>query len=131
MKDWLRRFMYGRYGQDHLNRFLSIVALIILVASMITRSSILNTLALIILIFNIFRMFSRNLEKRRQENMAYIRLRGKVMSFFNGFKSRMAQRNTHRFYKCPSCRQQLRVPKGKGRISIRCPKCQTSFEKKT
>lgn len=90
-----------------------------------------NSLATVSLLFCFFRMFSRNLEKRAQENLAFLRVRSKFIRFFNHIKTRLRQRKTHRFYKCPSCKQQLRVPKGKGLISIRCPKCQTTFKKKT
>jgi DNA-directed RNA polymerase subunit RPC12/RpoP len=69
--------------------------------------------------------------KPERENFAFLRLKGKFTDFFGYIKMRLNQRKTHRFYKCPSCKQRLRVPKGKGRISIRCSKCGTSFEKKT
>jgi predicted membrane protein len=131
MEAWLQRFMYGRYGQDNLNSFLSIFALILCVISILTQWTILNSLALVLLFFSIFRMFSRNAEKRGQENMAFLCIKGKVTGFFSRIKIQMKQRKTHRFYNCPSCKQQLRVPKGKGRVRIRCPKCHTSFEKKT
>ena len=131
MKAWLGRFMYGRYGQDNLNRFLTVLALILFVVSIFTRWSVLNSLAMVILVFCLFRMFSRNTEKRGRENLAYLNVAGKVTGFFKRIKTRLSQMKTHRFYKCPSCKQQLRVPKGKGRINIRCPKCQMSFEKRT
>jgi predicted membrane protein len=131
MKAWLGRFMYGRYGQDDLNRFLTVLSLIFLVTAIFTQWAILNSLTMVLLIFCIFRMFSRNTEKRGRENLAYLNAKGKVTGFFKRKKSRLSQTKTYRFYKCPSCKQQLRVPKGKGRINIRCPKCQMSFEKRT
>jgi uncharacterized C2H2 Zn-finger protein len=130
MKARLERFMYGRYGQDDLTRFLSVFVLILYFVAIFTKWTILNSLAMVLLFFCIFRMFSRNTEKRRQENLVYLHIKGEIIGFFNKIKIRISQRKTHRFYKCPSCKQQLRVPKGKGRISISCPKCGTSFEKK-
>jgi LSD1 subclass zinc finger protein len=124
MREWIQRFMYARYGQDDLNRFLCIFALILTIINTFIRWAVLSSLATAFLFLCFFRMFSRNSEKRVQENLAFLR-------FFNRFKSRFSQRKTHRFYKCPTCKQRLRVPKGKGNISIRCPKCQTIFKKKT
>jgi DNA-directed RNA polymerase subunit RPC12/RpoP len=131
MRAWLERFMYGRYGQDDLNGFLSIFALILCIGSLFTLRSILTSLAMVSLFFCVFRMLSRNAEQRRQENLAFLRVKGNLTRFFSRTKTRLSQSKTHRFYRCPSCKQQLRVPKGKGRISIRCPKCGTTFEKKT
>ena len=131
MRSWLQRFMYGRYGQDDLSRFMIILALIFSVLSIFTRWVLLNSLGMILLFLTAFRMFSRNTSARAQENLGYLRARGKVIQFFKNIKLRLSQRSTHRFYRCPSCKQQLRVPKGKGLITIRCPKCKTSFERKT
>ncbi|HWQ80365.1 MAG TPA: hypothetical protein VN381_16170 [Anaerovoracaceae bacterium] len=131
MKAWLQRFMYGRYGQDDLSRFLSLFALVLCIVSIITQWAVLNSLALVLLVFCIFRMFSRNAEKRGQENLAFLRMREQITGFFSRTAARLRQGRTHRFYRCPSCKQQVRVPKGKGGIRIHCPKCGTSFEKKT
>lgn len=131
MKAWLQRFMYGRYGPDDLSRFLSIFALILCIVSIFTKWTILNSLALVLLVFCIFRIVSRNVAKRGRENLAFLRIKGNFGQYFIRIRTRLRQRKTHRFYKCPSCKQELRVPKGKGRISIHCPKCNTSFDKKT
>ncbi|NLC44877.1 MAG: hypothetical protein GX783_11450 [Clostridiales bacterium] len=131
MRSWLQRFMYGRYGQDDLSRFMIILALIFSVLSIFTKWVLLNSLGMVLIFLIAFRMFSRNTTARAQENYGYLRMRGKVIQFFKNIKLRLSQRNTHRFYRCPSCKQQLRVPRGKGLITIRCPKCKTSFEKKT
>lgn len=131
MKRRLQNFMYGRHGQDDLNKFMSIISLILMLVSLFTGWTILYSLALAVLIYSIFRMFSRNTYKRGQENLSYLTLLGKVTSYFFGIKTKFMQRRTHAFYKCPSCRSQLRVPKGRGLISITCPKCKTSFEKRT
>lgn len=131
MKAWFQRFMYGRYGHDDLNNFLIIFALIISAISLLTRWIWLNPLSLILLFISIFRMLSRNSSARAQENYGYLRVKNKIIQFFRQIKSQFSQRKTHRFFRCPSCKQQLRVPKGKGLINIRCPKCQTSFTKKT
>lgn len=131
MRGWLQRFMVGRYGQDLLNRDLSVVALVLCLVSMFTQWGWLYTFALVMLLFTIYRMFSKRLDKRGAEAMAYLQLQNKVKSLFIRNKTKALQMKTHKFYKCPSCGQQLRVPRGKGTISIDCPKCHTAFTKKT
>ena len=139
--------MQGRYGQngtDRLNRFLLIVALIWFVLSCvgITRSAM---PAVILVVVSYYRLFSRNIGKRYQENMMYCQLaervkqklgirtsgaRGGIGKFFQDLKWRARQAKTHHIYRCPSCGQKIRIPRGKGRIEIRCPKCNTTFIKK-
>ncbi len=131
MRARLERFMYGRYGNDDLNRFMFITALVLCMISMFGRWTLLYSIGLVVLVFTIIRMLSRNVEKRRDENLAFLRLRSKPIRFAGKIRSRVSQSKTHRFYRCPSCRQSLRVPKGKGRIIISCPKCRASFEKRT
>ncbi len=128
---WLQRFMYGRYGQDNLNRFLSVSALVIYIVSIFSPLRPMSSLGLFLIIIAVFRMLSKNKMGRARENYAYLNIRGKVMGVFARIKTRFNQRKTHRFYKCPSCKTQLRVPKGKGLIRIRCTKCSTQFKKKT
>mgnify|MGYP000444185619 CR=1 FL=1 len=93
--------------------------------------SVLSLLCWALLIYTYFRMFSRQTYKRACENQAYLAKTAKVRHFFASQKSIMAQRKTHHIYKCPTCKQKIRVPKGKGRIEIRCPKCNTTFIKKS
>jgi len=142
MKERLRAFMYGRYGQDNLNRFLSIASLIIMLISMFTRIVFLNSFAMVLLLVSIFRMFSKNIGKRSQENTVYLRMKWKVTGWYSARKRKFNtwnslrkrkynERKTHCYYKCPSCRVQLRVPKGRGKITITCTKCRASFQKKT
>lgn len=131
MKAWLQRFMHGRYGQDDLNRFLSIFTLTLCIVSIFTQWTILSSLAMVLLVFCIFRTFSRDATKRGQENFAFLSAKEKMSQYFRHIKTRYRQRKTHCFYRCPCCKQQLRVPKGKGHIIIYCPKCKTSFDKKT
>ena len=135
MRAWFARIMAGRNGPDHLNRFLSVVFLILSVCSMFVRNgrlaSVLYTLSMGLFVYVMFRMFSRNIYRRRQENGAYLRERYKVTSWWNGMRDRWAQRKDYKFFKCPSCHTRLRVPKGKGKLNIVCRKCGTSFQRKT
>ena len=119
----LRSFMQGRYGTDKLNTTLLGIGCAIVLLSMFFGNTILKLvltlLAYALMILSIFRSFSRNTYQRYQENRWYLML-------LNRFKDR-----THRYYRCPKCRQPVRVPKGKGKIAITCPKCQEKFIKKT
>ncbi|QDW75255.1 hypothetical protein FND36_15125 [Lachnospiraceae bacterium KGMB03038] len=131
MREKLIRFMQGRYGMDYLGRFTIILGLAAIILSMFIDSAILSILAWACIIFAYFRMFSRNIYKRSSENQAFLTKTYKIRCFFARQKNMMAQRKTHHIYKCPTCKQKIRVPRGKGRIEIRCPKCNTTFIKKS
>ena len=128
MKERFIRFMAGRYGSDQLSRFTMTVALVFMVLYMITKQPIIYYITMILLILNIFRIFSRNIQARYAENTKYLALRAKVMGFIRGTSRGDA---AHRIYKCPGCHQKVRVPRGRGRIAITCPKCGKEFIKKT
>lgn len=124
----LRRFMYGRYGLDQLNSFLLIGAVALSVAGMIlTRfgavcaviGAVVNLLSYGLLIWYLFRSMSRNLEARALENRRFLQR-----------KARLTDRR-NRYYRCPNCKQLVRVPKGRGKICIKCPKCSEKFIRKT
>ncbi len=135
MRAWIARIMAGRNGPDHLNRFLSVVFLILSVGSMFVRNprlaSVLYTLSMALFFYVMFRMLSRNIYRRQQENGSYLRERYKITSWWNGMRDRWAQRKDYKFFKCPSCRTRLRVPRGKGKLNIVCRKCGTSFQRRT
>ena len=132
-REKLQQFMYGRYGMDGLGRFIMWVALGCVVVSWFTGGtvvgSVLNTLALALLILGYFRMFSRNTQKRYQENCTYYRYVNRIKDFFKRQKSYMQQSKTHHIYKCPQCKQKIRIPRGKGKVAIRCQRCGTEFIK--
>ena len=127
--DKLRNFMYGRYGRDHLNLFLTIVSFILLIIGVFVRAEaawILLIAALILLTVSYYRMFSRNYAKRYAENQKFLSVIHKITG-----KKRQLQDKDHAYFKCPKCKKQLRVPKGKGRIQIHCPQCGTDFIENT
>ena len=115
LKEKLARFMYGRYGSDRLNIFMVIVLLICAVINLFVRtgyfSVLLTSWEFLLLILIYFRMFSRNISKRYAENQKSLEIENKEKRFFG--------------------RQKIRIPKGKGKISIRCPKCGAEFVKKS
>jgi hypothetical protein len=131
MREKLQRFMAGRYGADELAKFLNIVLLVLLLVSVFSRSRILYLAAFALLIYDYFRMFSKNVSKRYEENQKFLNFRYRLVAKWDSQKKQFAQRKTHRFFKCPQCKQKVRVPKGRGKICITCPKCRTEFVKKS
>lgn len=130
MRERMQRFMIGRYGNDRFNQFLMIVALVLMVISM-WGPNILYALAVGIMIYAYFRMFSKQTAKRAAENQWYWQKERKVRNWLQRKKKEFAQRKDFRIYKCPNCKQKLRVPKGRGKIAIRCRKCGTEFIRKS
>ena len=120
---WFRNFMAGRYGTDKLNMTLLWAAVIVMIISLFVSvpllQSLLSCLYYGLMFLAIFRTLSRNTYKRYQENRKYLMLLDRI-------KDRQ-----HRYFDCPKCRQVVRVPRGKGKISITCPKCREKFIRKT
>lgn len=141
----MAQFMQGRYGVDGLNRFLSILCLILIILQMFTRWALLWYLTLAVIIYMYYRMFSRDISKRYQEGQRFDAYAVKVKSWWQGLwwkvthlKEYMATRSAERarnkdyhIYKCPRCGQKIRIPKGKGHIMVTCPKCRFEFHKKS
>lgn len=123
--------MTGRYGFDNLSKACLVVTVALMAASMFAKNRALYLLAILLLAYCYFRAFSKNIAKRQQENQQFCNLRYRAAVRWNKFKNRQAQKKIYRFYRCPGCRQTVRVPKGRGKICITCPKCQTEFIKKS
>lgn len=138
IKNWFRNlgsrmqsFMYGRYGYDELSQFLSMTALVCIVAGLFVFPGFFYGLAMALYLITLFRTYSKNLSKRRRELEAYMRLANLVKTWFSLQKRKFSERKTHRYFKCSQCKTSLRVPKGKGKIKIHCPKCGEEIVKKT
>lgn len=135
-------FMAGRNGVDEFSRTLSIVAIVLLIISIFIPFTIARWIiwgvAMCVMTYSYFRIFSRNYAARRRENekfcSVFCRKKGaygnNTQAYTNARKKAM-DRKTHKIFKCPNCSQKIRVPKKKGRISIKCPKCRIEFIKKT
>lgn len=123
--------MYGRYGIDHLSKFTVSLAIIFMVLANIFDSSLFAMFSWFLLFYSYFRMFSRNIYKRAAENQKYLAKTSHIRSWIYQQKNLFQQKKTHHIYKCPGCSQKIRIPRGKGRIEIRCPKCNTTFIKKS
>lgn len=127
----MQSWMYGRYGQDELSQFLSILALIFVIVGLFALPGVFAGLAMAMWLTVMFRTYSKNIGKRQRELDAYLKLANPVKSWFHLQKRKWTNRKTHRYYKCAQCKGTLRVPKGKGKIKIRCPKCGAEIIKKT
>ena len=127
MRDKLYRFMQGRNGMDDLCRMESGLVLVLLILGIFTRLGIFTTVELLLMIHMYYRALSKNTAKRCEENQKYLNFKYNRTVSWNRFKKRMAQTRDYRFYKCPTCKQEVRVPKGHGKIEITCPKCREKF----
>ena len=117
--DKFRHFMTGRYGSDQLNLLLLGLGVLLCLLSSFPKLYFLGTIAFLPLIWAVFRMYSRNIYRRRRENQRFLQM-------FAPLRDR-----EHRYFACPRCSQKVRVPRGKGTIVIKCPACGERFTKKT
>lgn len=126
---WLRNFMYGRYGVDELGNFLFIVYLILAVLSLFV--PYVSLICWIVLVYALFRMLSKQYYNRQAENQWFLNKTSGIRKWYRRQVNKWKYRKTHKYLKCPHCKQYLRVPKGKGEITITCPSCHQQFDKRT
>ena len=130
IRNAIQRFMYGRYGTDQLNLALLILYLVLYLVSALFRLEILYWLSLAVLFLLLFRTLSRNAARRRAENAKFLQVAGPVIRWLR-FQRTAHRDKEHRYFKCPNCGQQLRVPRGKGKITVTCRSCGASFEERS
>lgn len=121
----------GRYGTDGLNQFLSISSIVFILLTLFTHFRLFTYVGFALLVWCYYRTFSRNIAKRTQENYQFYAIKDRFTGKVNGLKDQWANRKLYHYYRCPQCRQKLRVPRGRGRIQISCPRCGTQFIKKS
>ncbi len=126
----LARFMQGRHGADHLGMFTLFTGLAFSLAGSISGISLLSMLGLILYFITLFRMFSRNHEKRTAENRKYVELTSGWKTKISQFIRRMKNRREYRYFKCPRCKVLLRTKRGSGEKDITCVRCGHQFKKK-
>ena len=127
----LRQFMIGRYGVDELGIFMLIVYVVLSVINIFVSTPVIVLICYAIFFLWVFRAFSRNIYKRQQENQKFLVISKPFRAMINLWKRKFKEKDTSRFFKCPGCKQTIRVPKGKGKIAIRCPKCGNEFVRRT
>lgn len=134
MKEKFQKFMQGRYGADAFSQFLSYVALVLTILILIFGGSYSTTLIVIplaIIIYSYFRAFSKNTYKRAGENQKFLNATAGIRQFFVRLKNHTIGTKTHKYFTCKQCKTELRVPKRKGKIKVRCPKCGAEYIKRT
>lgn len=127
IKEKFRQFMVGRYDQDQLGRFITSLALVLLIINLFVKKASLPTVALVLIIYSYYRIFSRDINARYRENQKFLDrvepLRRKVFTS----KNRYENRKTYKYIKCPSCKLKMKVPRGKGKIRVTCKSCGNKF----
>lgn len=140
-------FFRRRYGNDQLGVFLFVVSFILEIAGTVTRIRLLYYIGILLFVLMFARMFSRNIYKRQAENDRFMRGFNRIRNWNYFRKQKKDRTHTHSreerrkngagrspvycYFYCPSCKQQVRVPAGKGKVKVTCPRCQTSFETRT
>jgi len=112
----MQRFMQGRNGSDEMNRILTYVLVVLYVISLFTKSTLLYYITLAGFIYVIFRMMSRNLYARREENRKFV-------TKLETARIKFEQRKDYKIFRCKGCGRNIRVPRGKGKIEVTCPMC--------
>ena len=130
IRNAIQRFMYGRYGNDSLNLFLIGTYLVLYLLFVITGLEPLYWVSFALLLVSLFRLLSRNISRRREENARFTRRVQPVIRWWR-LRRTIRRDKEHRYFKCPNCGQQLRVPRGKGTITVTCRNCGASFQEKS
>jgi DNA-directed RNA polymerase subunit RPC12/RpoP len=131
LRDKINRFMQGRNGVDDLYKALLFVIFILLVVNNFLNSPVVSLITWAGLVWAISRALSKNIYKRKIENKKYLEKIGNpVKSKFSIFRKKYEDRKTHKYYKCKNCGTNLRLPKKKGTLMVKCPKCKNTFKVK-
>lgn len=123
-----KNFFNGRYGRDELGVFMFFISLFLIVLATVTRISLFYSIGVVTLVFENFRVFSKNIPVRRKENEQFLKLVSPVTNKISIWRRNFRDRKVYKYLKCPYCGTTLRVPRGKGKIKVRCKKCGTIFE---
>lgn len=130
IKNGFRSFMSGRYGTDQLGLTLLICGVVLSLISGLVGLKILYYLGLAMYIWELVRMFSRNVEKRRAENQKFLELRRKSTTSVRQFFVRLKNSRQYKYFRCPQCKSRLRLPRKVGEVTVTCSKCQNKFKQK-
>ena len=130
IRNALARFMYGRNGTDQLGQFSLVLYLLVWLLQAVTGWVVLSVVETVLLFLILYRILSRNLARRRAENTKFLQAVHPLQKKLRSLRTRLQDRE-HRYFRCPNCRQQMRVPRGKGRITVHCRSCGATFEEKS
>ena len=130
IRNAIQHLIYGRYGHDQLNLFLMVLYLLLYLVYMLTGWELFSLCSLLLLAYTLFRLLSRDHAKRRRENARFMRMAGPVLQWLR-LRRTIRKDKEHMYFKCPNCGQQLRVPRGKGNITVNCRSCGARFEAKS
>ena len=131
MREKFLHFMQGRYGADQLYRVMLIGGAVLVILSNVIFEVFFLLLGWILVVLAFVRAFSKDYSRRYAENQKFLELTGKIRKVFGKQRYVMEQRKDYHIYTCPQCRQKIRMPRGKGKVEISCPKCHTKFIKKS
>lgn len=131
MKEKLMRFMQGRYGVDQLGNFLNTVLIVLIILNMFIGNQLLNLLIILLFIFSYSRIFSRNHQKCYRQNQWFLDKTAGIRKAFGKQQAYHEIRKDYHIYRCKKCGQKIKIPKGKGKIIVTCPKCGNEFQKKS
>ena len=136
--NWLRNFMMGRYGLDQMTVGLLVGMMVFSLLSSLTWFLPFYFISLALMVWAVFRVLSRNTAARARENEKFLVFWNQVKKWWNGVrqwfgkqKRKWDDRKTNVYFRCPNCKKELRVPKGKGKLEVTCPLCRSKFIKKT
>ena len=130
IKAGLVKFMAGRRGADELSLAMLIGGALLSLLGTVLHMPVLSLLSMAIYIFTLFRMFSRNIEKRYAENAAFLKLWNGMTSGIRQFFNRLKNMKKYKYFKCPECKSRLRLPRGVGEVTVTCGKCHHAFKQK-
>ncbi|MDO4778259.1 MAG: hypothetical protein Q4A42_01730 [Tissierellia bacterium] len=131
MKDKLMKFFSGRYGADKLTYYLMYFSLALLIVGQISDKIIISYIAFAIIIYANYRVLSKNISKRSNENRIFLGKTYKIRHFFAKKYYHIFGKDGFKYFTCNTCKSELRIPKNKGKIRVRCPKCNTEYIKRT
>lgn len=123
-------FMQGRYGNDRLNLHMMYVVIFLLLLNMFMNVPFIQFVAFALWFITIYRMFSKKIYQRRKENDRYQEHIAPIKRFITLVKKQIHDRD-HKYYRCPKCHQLVRIPRHRGVVTITCPKCFHTFDRKS
>lgn len=129
--NFIQKFFYGRYGLDQLGIFSFIIYFILFIVTIFWSFLPIHILMVLLLVVMLWRMLSKQYEKRRKENEVFLKIWKPVAQFFKLPFLRIRDRKTHKYVKCPACKKYMRIKKGKGEREINCPLCSNRFSVKS